>query len=306
MALWWKNGWIFCAFNYAIFQFFPRGGYDQMRFFRWLWSLESEAQKRCSAFSHNMELETDPEWKEATIGGTPFSISMIMGGRVGITWNGNTWINHCFFVLFKCFAGLVLWLTIGTSFWRAATRPTKKALAGLSSELSFCGCKKNKTLADPMTVAQRWQENQAAVFFAWKIGWWISHQKTRNHWLFGTLVLMLWRKGLWNHLKILVVLLGTYIMMNFPLEKRRWWFSPNKSVLQGHVMDKLPEFKEKAAKNTDPNHQCERTKWRPAKSRLLKGPALPTTLGSLGASASKVGFFQFPSTWNPFKISCIQ
>lgn len=201
MALWNFSGRMKMD-GYFVPAFFPRGGYDQMRFFRWLWSLESEAQKqcwifpeklkkRCSAFSHNHGTGKSP-WMKGSI------ISMIMGGRVGTTWIGNSWINHCFFVLFKCFAGLVLWLTIGTSFWRAATRPTKKALADLTSELSFCGCQKIKPLADPMTVAQRWQENQAAVSLHGKLRkWWFFESpkldgefpiKKPDHWLFGTWV----------------------------------------------------------------------------------------------------------------------
>jgi len=61
---------------------------------------------------------------------------------------------------------------------------------------------------------------------------------------------MLWIKGLWNHLKILVFLLGTYIMMDFPLEKRRWWFLLINQFYKDMSWTKVPEFKEKAAKNT--------------------------------------------------------
>ena len=234
--------------------FFPRDGYDQMRFFRWLWSLESEAQKsaeffqkntkkRCSAFSHNHGTGKLPWMKGSYYRRDTFSISMIMGGRVGSTWIGNTWINHCFFVLFKCFAGLVLWLAIGTSFWRAATRPTKKALADLTSELSFCGCKKIKPLADPMTVAQRWQENQAAVFLHGKLGkWWLFESSPKLDGEFPSkkqkplavrnLSLDALDKRIMESPENSgVFCLEPISLMNFPLEKRRWWFSPNKSVL---------------------------------------------------------------------------
>ena len=93
-----------------------------------------------------------------------------------------------FFVLFKCFAGLVLWLTIGTSFWRAATRPTKKALVDLSSELSFCGCQKIKPIGRSNdggpTMARKpggsffaWKIEKMVIFWESKIGWWIRIKK---------------------------------------------------------------------------------------------------------------------------------
>ena len=83
MALWNFSGRIFLKSwwkmdGYFVPAFFPRGGYDQMRFFRWLWSLESEAQKQCWIFPEKlkkkdaqlsptiMELENHPEWKEAS------------------------------------------------------------------------------------------------------------------------------------------------------------------------------------------------------------------------------------------------
>ena len=171
-------------------------------------------------------------------------------GRVGITW-----IKQ-FFCCLNALQGWFCGLQLAPVFEELQRGQLKTTKMSFSSGRRFVHAK--NPLADPMTVAQRWQENQAEksakiVFFchflmtfpkrwmiypkelSWwhlwiefsKIGWWISIQKPLafsgpSPWFFYGIMESLIHSCVFGCESIYGWI--------FPIETRRWWFCPSKSV----------------------------------------------------------------------------
>ena len=202
--------------------FFPRDGYDQMRFFRWLWSLESEAQKSAGFFQKKHKekmlsfLPQSWNWKM-----TLNERKLLSEGHIFHfhDYGQEEWealelgILEAIIVFLCCLNALQGWfcgLQLAPVFEELQRGQLKKHWQVSVRSRRFVDAKKK-----PWQIQWRWPNDGKKTrrqFFCmenWENGdflrvlqnWMVNfHQKNRNHWLFGTWALMLWIKGLWNHL----------------------------------------------------------------------------------------------------------